>query len=116
MSLGWRGRGERERERGGEEGGGGRGEEGGGRGKRGRGRGVRGEGGDVIKEGLGRDEAVWVNYSIVHMYFNHIHCITGFTEVVGVSVPDPKPTPAWIAFSIARAFPACYTGSDIRAG
>ena len=111
MSLGWRGRGERERERGGEEGGGGRGEEGGGRGKEG-----GGEGGDVIKEGLGRDEAVWVNYSIVHMYFNHIHCITGFTEVVGVSVPDPKPTPPRIAFSITRAFPACYTGSDIRAG
>ena len=30
-----------------------------------------------------------------------------------VSVPDPKPTPARITFSIA---PARYTGSDIHAG
>ena len=30
-----------------------------------------------------------------------------------VSVPDPKPTPAWITFSITQSDP---TESDIRAG
>ena len=35
----------------------------------------------------------------------------GNTTAVLVLVPDPKLTPAWIAFSID-----CYTGSDIHAG
>ena len=32
-----------------------------------------------------------------------------------LSVPEPKPAPAWIAFSIADV-PVCYTRSDIHPG
>ena len=63
------------------------------------------EGGYVIKEGLGRDEAVWVNYSIVHMYFNPIHCITGSTEVVGSLGPRHKTNPSADRFQYRAHFP-----------
>ena len=52
-------------------------------------------------------------WHVLRLLFNwkNIQRLASQMFLVLVSVSDPKPTPARIAFSIAR-----YTGSDIRAG